>query len=103
MLQSAVVTIMTLTALIKAEEQGAYFEVEENHFLVNGNTIWNGTVRSLFSCSQMCARQAACTRANFITSQQMCFLFGEKETSHSEKRLQLHGSFYLKKVCYLPM
>lgn len=79
--------ILTLTAQIKAEEQGVFLEIEENYFLVNGNTIWNGTADSLLSCSQMFARQAVCKRANFIASQGMCLLIGEKETSGTEKVL----------------
>ncbi|XP_078384794.1 uncharacterized protein LOC144667270 [Oculina patagonica] len=101
MLQSAVVSILVLTALMEAEEQGVFFEMKENHFLVDGNAIWSGTADSLFSCSQMCARQAVCRRASFIIGQGTCLLIGEKDTSHRETLLQRQGSFYLEKLTSL--
>ena len=48
---------LCLATAIKSDEQGVFFEVEENRFLFAENTIWNGKVDSLMSCSQMCARQ----------------------------------------------
>ena len=48
---------------IKSDEDGTLFEVEENRFLFDENTIWEGKVNSLLLWSQMCARQEDCKGA----------------------------------------
>lgn len=100
MLQGIIVTILSLTAIHKGEQRSAFFKIEENHFLHDGNTIWTGKVTSLMCCSQMCVRQAACRSANFMRSHGTCSIFGQKQTAPTEKLLPRQGSFYLEKVCY---
>ena len=100
MLPTTLVFVLTLAAKIKAEEHGVLFKIEENSFLLNENNIWIGKVDSLLSCSQMCARKAACTSANFIASEETCSLFGKRQKKQEEKLLKRDGSFYLEKVCH---
>ena len=48
MLLVALVLVLPVMAKKEAEEHSDFFKIE--------NTIWNGKVDSLLSCSQMCAR-----------------------------------------------
>lgn len=100
MLQGTIIIILSLTATIKAEELGVFFKIEENHFLLDGNPIWDEKVDSLMSCSQTCARRADCRSANYIQSNGACSLLGNRQTQHAKKLLRRQGSFYLEKVCY---
>lgn len=63
----AVLTILSLTAIFKAEKSGVFFQIEEESLLLGEDAIWNGEVDLLLSRSQMCARQAVCKSANYIT------------------------------------
>ena len=100
MLPGTLVFVLSLAAKINAEDHGILFKIEENSFLFNENNIWIGKVDSLLSCSQMCARNAACTSANFIASEGTCSLLGKKQTKQAEKPFKRDGCFYLEKVCY---
>lgn len=100
MLRCTFLIIFSLTAKIKAEEPGVYFKIEENSFLSDENTIWDGKADSLMSCSQICARQRACKSANFMAKQGTCSLLSAGQTEQAEKLLKWEGSFYLEKVCY---
>lgn len=86
-------------AKIKSEEHGVFFKIEENSFLPDENTIWNGQVELLLSCSQMCARRADCKSANFMASQGTCSLLSEGQAKKSKKLLKRDGYVYLEKVC----
>jgi len=98
--RGAVVFILFLTASIRAELDGAFCKIRKNSFLSDENTIWNGKVASLLSCSQKCVRQATCKSASFMASEGRCLLHSEKQTKLSDRVLQREDSFYLKKVCY---
>ena len=100
MLPGTLVFVLSLAAKINAEDHGVLFKIEENSFLLNENNIWIGKADSLLSCSQMCARKAACTSANFIASEGSCSLFGKKQTKQVKKLLKRDASFYLEKVCH---
>ena len=100
MLLSKVVFILSLAAMMATEEHGVFFKIEENAFLFQENSIWNGKADSLISCSRMCARRADCKSANFISSQGTCWLLSEEQTKHAEKLLKRDGSFSLEKVWY---
>ena len=95
----ALVFISSLAAKIRAEENGAFFKVEEKSFVFFESTISNEKADSLLSCSQMCARRAACKSANFIASQRTCSLLSEEQTNQPKNFLKRDGSFYLEKVC----
>ena len=95
----ALVFILSLAVRIKAEENGAYFKIEEKSIVFFESTILNEKADSLLSCSQMCARGAACKSANFIASQRTCSLLGEEQTNQPKNILKRDGSFYLEKVC----
>ena len=99
MLPGTLVFVLSLAAKINAEDHGVLFKIEENSFLLNENSIWIGKADSLLSCSQMCARKATCTSANFIASEETCSLLGKKQTKQAKKLLKRDGSFYLEKVC----
>ena len=94
----ALVFILPLAATIRAEENGAYFKIDEKSFLFLESTISNEKADSLLSCSQLCARRAACKSANFISSQRACSLLGEEQTDQPKNLLKRDGSFYLEKV-----
>ncbi|XP_078342422.1 uncharacterized protein LOC144628226 isoform X2 [Oculina patagonica] len=98
MLQGTIIIILSLTVTIQAEEHGIFFKVEENSFLFDENSIWDGKVDSLMSCSQTCARQADCRSANYIQSHGACSLLEERQTQHTKKLLRRQGSLYLEKV-----
>ena len=100
MLPGTLIFVLSLAAKIKAEEYGVLFKIEENSFLFNENNIWIGKADSLLSCSQMCARKAACTSANFVASEGTCSLLGKKQTKQAEKLLKRDGYFYLEEVCH---
>ena len=42
MLPVTLVFILSLAAKINADEHGVFFKIEENSFLYNQNSIWNG-------------------------------------------------------------
>lgn len=90
--------LLTLTATMKTEEHGVFFKIEENSFLHDGDSIWDGEADSLLSCSQLCARNAACKSANFMADHGACSLLRQRQTRHAEKRSHRQGSFYLEKV-----
>ena len=92
--------LLCLTTTIKSDEQGVFFEVEENRFLFAENTIWNGKVDSLMSCSQMCARQDDCKGANFWTDHGTCSLLSEEQARKPRQLLKREGCVYLEKVGY---
>ena len=96
----ALVFILSLAAKIIAEENGAYFKIEEKSIVFFESTISNEKADSLLSCSQMCARRAACKSANFIASQRTCSLLSEEQTNQPKNLLKRAGSFYLEKVCW---
>ena len=95
----AIVFILFLTASIRAESESAIFNIRENSFLSDENTIWNGKAASLLSCSQKCARQATCKSASFMVSEGRCLLHDEKQAKVSGILLQRDHSFHLEKVC----
>ena len=99
MLPGTLVFVLSLAAKINAEDHGGLFKIEENSFLLNENNIWIGKADSLLSCSQKCARKAACTSTNFTASEETCSLLGKKQTKQAKKLLKRDGSFYLEKVC----
>ena len=94
----ALVFILSLAAKIRAERKSAYFKIEEKSFLFCKSTISKENADSLLSCSQMCAKEAACKSANFIASQRTCSLLGEEQTDQPKNLLKRDGSFYLEKV-----
>ena len=100
MLPVTLVFILSLAAKINADEHGVFFKIEENSFLYNQNSIWNGKADSLLSCSRMCTRREDCKSANFIASQGTCSLLNDAQTKQAEKLFKRDGSFYLEKVCY---
>ena len=58
--------VLHLMTVTKSENDvGTLFEVEENRFLFNETTIWNGKLGSLLACSQTCARRDDCSGAIF--------------------------------------
>ena len=94
----ALVFILPLAASIRAEENGAYFKIEEESFLFFQGTISSEKADSLLSCSQMCARRAACKSANFIASQRTCSVLKEEKTNQPKNLVKRDGSLYLEKV-----
>ncbi|KAJ7355109.1 hypothetical protein OS493_027898 [Desmophyllum pertusum] len=84
--------------MIKTEEYGVFFEIEENSFLFDDDTIWNGKVDSLFSCSRMCARETLCKSASFLENEGTCSLHRETRTMHPDRLLQQQGSIYVEKL-----
>lgn len=66
-----------MIAISKAEELGVFFQIEEKSLLLSEDAIWNGEVNSLLSCSHMCARQALCKSASYITEEGRCSLHRE--------------------------
>ena len=96
----ALLFILSLATKIRAEENGVYFNIEEKSFVIFESTILNEKADSLLSCSQMCARRAACKSTNFIPSQRTCSLLSEEQTNQSKNLLKRDGSFYLEKVCW---
>ncbi|XP_078343428.1 uncharacterized protein LOC144629109 [Oculina patagonica] len=97
-LQNTAVLILSLAVSIKAQEHDVFFKIEENSFLSDGNTIWNGKADSLLSCSQICARQDACKSASFMTKAGASSLHSGKQKKHNGTFLQKENSFYLEKV-----
>ena len=95
----ALVFILSLAAKIRAEGKGAYFKIEEKSFPICKSTISKEKADSLLSCSQMCAKEAACKSANFIASQRACWLLGEEQPDQPRNLLKRDGSFYLEQVC----
>jgi len=93
------VFMLVLAAKTKAEKKGVYFNIEENSLLFGENTISNEKADSLLTCSQICARRAACKSANFIASQRTCSLLSEEQINKLKNLLKRDGSFYLEKVC----
>ena len=90
--------ILSLATIFSSEQYGIFFEIEENSFLSNEDVIWNGEVYSLLRCSQMCAREAVCKSANFITKGGKCLLHKESRKIHPDRLLKQQGSFYVEKV-----
>ena len=92
--------IFSLTTKISGEaEQGVYFQIEENAFLSDENTLHNEKADSLMACARICARKAACKSANFLRNEGTCSLLGkERRTSMVEKFVKRDGSFYVEKV-----
>ena len=95
----ALVFILSVAVKIKAEENCAYFKIEGKSYVFSESTISNEKADSLLSCSQICARRAACKRANFIASQRTCSLLSEEQTNQPKNLLKGDGDFYLEKVC----
>ena len=93
-----VLHLMTVTK--SDNDVGTLFEVEENRFLLNENTIWNGKVGSLLACSQTCARGDDCSGANFWPDHGTCSLLSEGRARNSNQLLKEEGCFYLEKVSY---
>ena len=94
-----VLIYFSLPAKTKAEETGVFFEIKENVFFYDENTILHGEADSLLSCSQMCARRPNCKRANFEENRGKCSLLGEGQSELTPKLVKQDGSFYLEKVC----
>ena len=95
MLETAL-TLLYLTAVVKTKEEGVYFKVRENHFLLDENTVCgNQKVDSLLSCSQICGRRNDCKYANFKKDQGICSISDRESPG---KVVQRQGYFYLKKV-----
>ena len=92
--------MLLLTAMFQTEQYGVFFEIEENSYLLDEDDIWNGKVASLMTCSHLCARQAVCKSANFITNEGTCSLHRNTRKMHPGRLLQQQGYFYLEKVCY---
>lgn len=94
--------VLPLVLAIKAEESGTFFTVEENHsVLLNEKVFLRIKGQSLFSCSQICARQPGCKGANFLrekAEEGACLLLSELQTEHLDLTQKWQGSFYLKKV-----
>jgi len=90
--------LLHLMTAIKSDEDGTLFEVEENRFLFNENTIWEGKVNSLLLCSQMCAKQEDCKGANFWTDRGTCSLLSEEQARNPNQLLKEEGCYYLDKV-----
>ena len=97
---SVVLTLLFLKTAAKAKEHGIFFKVEENHVLLDGNTVWEETVESLLRYSQMCARMEDCNAANFKKDQGKCSLLGKGKTRQPNNFLKRTGYFYLEKVNY---
>lgn len=74
---SVVLTILSMIAISKAEELGVFFQIEEKSLLLSEDAIWNGEVNSLLSCSHICARQALCKSASYITEGGTCSIHRE--------------------------
>lgn len=99
---SAVLAVLSLTTMLKTEEFGVLFEIEEDSFFINENPIWIGKFDSLFSCSQMCAREPFCKSANYMTTEETCSLHRETRKMYPDRLLKQKGSSYLEKVRYKP-
>ena len=97
---SAVLAILSFTATLNTEEFGDFFEIEEDYFFVDEDAFWIGKVGSLLSCSQMCAREAVCKSANYITSGETCSLHRETRKMYPDRLLKQNGSSYVEKVCH---
>ncbi|KAJ7355124.1 hypothetical protein OS493_027913 [Desmophyllum pertusum] len=98
MLCTVLITILSIIAMIKTEEYGIFFEIEENSFLSDEDTIWNGKVDCLFSCSRMCARETLCKSTSFLENEGTCSLHRETRTMHPDRLLRQQGSIYVEKV-----
>jgi len=96
---SAVLAILSFTTMLKTEEFGVFFEIEEDSFFVDEDAFWIRKVDSLFSCSQMCARKAVCKSANYITGGETCSLHRETRKMYPDRLLKQKGSSYVEKVC----
>ena len=93
--------VLPLVLAIKAEENGTFFTVEENHFLLNEKVFLRIKGQSLFTCSQICARRPGCKGANFLrdkAEEGTCLLLSELQTEHIDLTQKWQGSFFLKKV-----
>ena len=90
--------LLYLTTVVKTKEEGVYFKVRENHFLIDEKTVWDQKVDSLLSCSQICWRRNNCKYVNFKKDQGIC---STSDRQSSGKVVQRKGYFYLKKVGYL--
>lgn len=99
---SAVLAVLSFTTMLKTEEFGVLFEIEEDSFFVNENPIWIGKLDSLFSCSQMCAREPFCKSANYMTAEETCSLHRETRKMYPDRLLKQKGSSYIEKVRYKP-
>ena len=54
---------------------------------------------SILTCAQMCRREAACKRANFLANKTTRSLFVEGQQARKvEKFIKWDGSFYIEKV-----
>ena len=90
---SVVAILSLLTTAANAKEHGVFFEVEENHVLLDKNNVWEETVESLLRCSQMCARMEDCKVANFKKDQGKCSLLGEGKTRYPKKPFKTNRVF----------
>ena len=89
-----------LTVTKSDNDVGTLFEVEENSFPFNENSIWEGDVDLLLLCSQMCARQDDCRGAHFWSNHGTYSLLSEGRARNSNQLLKEEGCFYLDKVRY---
>ena len=96
---SAVLAMLSFTASLKTEGVSVFFEIEEDSFFVDDDVIWIRKVDSLLSCSQMCAREAVCKSANYVTSGETCLLHRETKKMYPDRLLKQKGSSYVEKVC----
>lgn len=96
----AVLAILLFTAMLNTEEFGVFFKIEEDSFFVDDDAFWIGKIDSLFSCSQMCGREAVCKSASYIASEETCSLHREKRKMYPGRLLKQNGSSYVEKVCY---
>lgn len=94
----AVLAVLSFTTMLKTEEFGVLFEIEEDSFFVNENPIWIGKFDSLFSCSQMCAREPFCQSGNYMTTEETCSLHRETRKMYPDRLLKQKGSSYIEKV-----
>ena len=95
--------MLFLTVCKAADQQGHYFEIENDAFFHDMDPVWEGKADSLLSCSLICARRDDCQSASFVESQESCVLH-KTQAINSGKFLK-QGSFYFIKVgyCYLIM
>lgn len=69
---SVVLNIFFMSAILKTEESGVFFEIEDQSFLLSEGASWNGTVVALLSFSQMYAREPDYKSAKHITEGGNC-------------------------------
>lgn len=97
---TALAFLLSLSTTLSKGQHGVYFQIVENSFLFDENTISNEKVASLLPCSRLCAKREICKSASFVAAEGMCSLHKETRTGHSEMLFRQQGSFYLEKVIF---